>query len=892
MKRILLLATLIFMQLSMFSQNTNWINEIDMDPYNGAYNMSRPIDVVVDNDGAIWTSGMFGEVTKYYNYIYTYYSLDSANYPATITRDLAYYNNELYAATDTGILKFNGSTWDIYLTQSSGLHSNYVAGFDIKNDKIYARTDSTLNIYDMSSGDFTYVNLHTFYNHWYTTSVKKAVFVDDNENIYVGDTNCVLLVNNDSVVDIYLASWNNNYNISDIKKTSSGQLYAQTPHLMYKLIGNELIEIETYLNMEYSGHWPMSSGSRNIFIEGDTVYYWGDALVKIYNNEYKVYYNPGVGNTVFISNFNGIIFKDINGNFCVRNNGDYYKIVDFDLYCDLEGLTPDNYQHLDINNVNAGFKHRGVMFYNVGKPDYEVPKGSGKHSNYASGLWITAEDEYSLMYTAATQENASGYDFFPGPLNDDAEADSMYAYQYNKVWKVNRLDIEEMHYRYENGLINQPGYHIPKDILTWPANGNTSLGYSQNIAPYYDANGDNIYDVFAGDYPLIHGDQEIFSIFNDNLTEHTETQGARLGIEVQNSFYAYYCPNANDSSEAINNTTYLYYKIINKSNKTFLKTNIGIFSDTYIGYKFDDLVGSNVDLKSYYFYNYGADEDTTNDYNTYGENPPALSYTFLKGAEADNADWKDNDNDGQIDEVGETCDFNHFLSFMCCGGPVIGDANYKTDYFYYNQAKWQNGEHQTYGGNGYNPGSDTIADFAYPGNSDSNNFGTHGIDPGFPWYDTTKGHKVGIGSFGPFTFEAGDTVEFTVAIVWSRDTTNTVDSNNVQKLFTDIENIHYWFDNNIDISCLELDTSSIGISTVNKNINFDIYPNPVKDVLFLDYSDYNDAKYRITDINGRILSEAEITNNRTAINTKDFAKGVYIITIYKDNDILSRKFVK
>ena len=861
-----------------------------MNPYSTAYSQSKPLDVVVDNDGAIWTSGAFGELTKYYNGIYTYYSLDSANYPATITRDLAYYNNELYAATDTGILKFNGSTWDIYLNQSSGLNSNYVAGFDIKNDKIYARTDSMLNIYDMSSGDFTYVNLHTFYDLYLNSDIKKAVYVDENENIYVGDTACVFLLNNDSVIDIYHINNINSRNISDIKKTSSGQLYAQTPYYLYKLIGNELVDIETCLSMTYSGLGPLSSGSRNMYIDADTIYYCGESLVKIYNGNYKVYYKPqNTGNINFQTNLQGLVFKDINNNLCVRNTSDYYKIFDLNSYYDLTNITPDNYKHLDINNVNAGFKHNGSMFNSNNHSDYEVPKGSGKHSAYTTGLWISAEDEDALIYTAVNQHNQTGYDYFSGPLNNDTETDSAIAYQYNKIWKINRLDIEEMRYRYENGMINQSGYQIPKDILTWPANGNTSLGYSQNIAPYYDANGDNIYDVYAGDYPLIHGDQEIFSIFNDNLAEHKESQGAKLGIEVQNSFYAYSCPNITGSSAAINNTTYLYYKIINKSNRTYLNTNIGLFSDSDIGDAYNDLIGSNVDLKSFYFYNDGPDGDGS--LNTYGVNPPALAYTFLKGAEADNADLKDNDNDGQIDEVGETCDFNHFLYSENGAGPICGDPNDAIDYFYFMHSMWKDISNLTYGGTGVHS-SDTTALFAYPGNSDSNKYGTNGIDPEYAWYDTDKGDKRGIGSFGPFTFEAGDTVEFTVAIIWSRDTTNTVDSNNIQKLFSDIANVRYWYDNNIDLSCLELDTSSIGISTVKPNINFEIYPNPVKDNLFLEFADYKNSKYRITDINGRILSEAEITNNRTAINTKDFAKGVYIITIYKDDSVLSRKFVK
>ena len=49
---------------------------------------------------------------------------------------------------------------------------------------------------------------------------------------------------------------------------------------------------------------------------------------------------------------------------------------------------------LDINQVKAGVYNRGDMHWNMntGNASYEVPVGSGAHSDFATGLWIGGID--------------------------------------------------------------------------------------------------------------------------------------------------------------------------------------------------------------------------------------------------------------------------------------------------------------------------------------------------------------------------------------------------------------------------------------------------------------------------------------------------------------------
>jgi len=64
---------------------------------------------------------------------------------------------------------------------------------------------------------------------------------------------------------------------------------------------------------------------------------------------------------------------------------------------------------ISINQVNARFNIRGPLFYkSPGSPAYEVPKGSGKHSMFSSGLWMSGKDENETSHISVSQFNVSG----------------------------------------------------------------------------------------------------------------------------------------------------------------------------------------------------------------------------------------------------------------------------------------------------------------------------------------------------------------------------------------------------------------------------------------------------------------------------------------------------
>jgi len=87
----------------------------------------------------------------------------------------------------------------------------------------------------------------------------------------------------------------------------------------------------------------------------------------------------------------------------------------------------------------------------------------------------------------------------------------------------------------------------------------------------------------------------------------------------------------------------------------------------------------------------------------------------------------------------------------------------------------------------------------------------------------------------------------------------------------------------------------LGIEDVENPIEnvVKLYPNPVKDILYINTSYNNLTSVEILDINGRIVKSSGLNNNADAqINVSDLNAGIYMINIYSDNNKTTKKFVK
>jgi hypothetical protein len=147
---------------------------------------------------------------------------------------------------------------------------------------------------------------------------------------------------------------------------------------------------------------------------------------------------------------------------------------------------------LNINNVRTTVLGGGDLWWNLVNAKYEIPAGSGKHSMFAGSLWIGGIDGGGQVKVAAQSYRQTGNDFWPGALDTTITNISINRCQdYNRHWKVSRQNVVD--------FINT-GTATP-DIISWPGNGNVTFNESHYLAPFYDNNGDGIYNHLDGDYP-------------------------------------------------------------------------------------------------------------------------------------------------------------------------------------------------------------------------------------------------------------------------------------------------------------------------------------------------------------------------------------------------------
>jgi len=531
---------------------------------------------------------------------------------------------------------------------------------------------------------------------------------------------------------------------------------------------------------------------------------------------------------------------------------------------------------LDIANVRARILNGGDMWWDavsqVG-PKYEVPINSGKHSIFTGAIWMGAVDASSQLHVAAQTYRQDGHDFWPGPLDSTScSITPTVSTQFDHLWKINRQDVI-------NFIAGSPA---TADMLSYP--GNAPDG--SMLAPFYDADGDGMYNSANGDYPdfglngnpdccdILHGDQAIWWVINDACNSHTATGGMALGVEIQCQAYAY-----NTNNAAINNTTFYQYDIKNCSSNSYSAFYFGFFIDADLGNAIDDYVGCDVPRGMGYAYNCDNDDDGTAGYGLY---PPAVGIDFLRGPLADAGDGIDNNRNCIIDEPGETIIMSKFVyynnDFTATGNPVVA-----IDFYNYLRGVWKDGTPMTYGGSGYASGGPPC-NFMFPGNSDHQyEWGTGGncttpAPAQADWSEAIAGNICGdrrfLMSSGPFTLLPGGVLNcITMAAVWARDMNDPGPYYSLAALQAADDVVQVFFDSCYNVSILGIPQLEI--------IHASVYPNPVSDMLEISFGKtISEGQFILYDIYGKKVTQVRVENrNQLSISCKDFAGGIYLYRI-------------
>lgn len=545
------------------------------------------------------------------------------------------------------------------------------------------------------------------------------------------------------------------------------------------------------------------------------------------------------------------------------------------------GFTQE-FNYLDINNVKALISNRGDMhwdMYGSGNARYEVPKGSDKHSDFAACMWLGGIDPSGDLHVAAQTYRQAGVDFWPGPLDTiSGGTNQTISNQYNKIWKINKADINTFITNFNNGNVQSGAYMPNQDFLTWPAKGTGN--YARNLAPFVDINQNGIYDpLVGGDYPKIKGDQTLYYIYNDNLATHGATGGLPLKVEVHGTAYAY----LDNQRPYINNTTFYNYKIINRSNVDYHNVYMSMWTDVDIGNSSDDYIGCNVKGNYGYAYNGDVDDETGVGVNGYGTHPPAAGYQILKGVSS-NMDGIDNNNNGLIDE---TCEQQLMTRF----GYIYNSLHYTSlslpqsasDYYDRMAGYWNDGTPFTCGGNGY--GNSVQSPFIFPGNTY-----TSGPCGAASWNEQgVSGDRNYVITTGPFLFERGSMKEIEFAHQTSFDNSST--NNPLAVLAAEMEALKYYNEAKYPPQFC----SAVSVKEMKQVYEFSVFPNPANSLLKIKMHEkaLYDCQLEIIDVLGKVQQTKKYTELIDAeINVSELNQGIYFLKLSVNGKTSIKKFVK
>lgn len=512
---------------------------------------------------------------------------------------------------------------------------------------------------------------------------------------------------------------------------------------------------------------------------------------------------------------------------------------------------PLAYANLDVSNINPTIRTGGDAFWSstsTMSPGFEVPRGSGNHTIFSGALWLGGKDQHGQLYTATqTYRQGAPADagYWPGPIG--VVQDPAFSLKYDHVWKVSQQEIEIHQHYYAN-----PNYTIPKDILTWPGNGNLANGEARMLAPFIDVDQDGIYTPSLGDYPDIKGDQALYVILNDK-GNRKEPHTPPMHVEVHAMYYGF----NNAANTPVFNTIFTEYRIINRGQIHFQDYYVGLWTDFDIGYFNDDFVGCDTTTNRYFGYN-GDNLDGDGSTYGYGANPPVQSVTLLNQQ------------------------LTHFLYYNNDANKTNGNPQRAADFYNYLHGHWSDSSNLTYGGSGTNQQNQPVK-FMFPGNpvtgvgwSEVNNLTAQ---PNVP------SDRRALGSFGPFNFAPGQEITFTTASTFSRGSSNL---NSVALAQRDALAVKHFFETQ------PLKPKPSGQPPTQA---LTLYPNPATTSLQFKVPAnllFKPATVVITDATGReVLKTAVLpTQVNATLDIQKLLRGVYQVSVTSEDQILTSRLAK
>ncbi len=648
---------LLFIQfLGLFSLcgQDKWVNYTKSDGL--ASNLVN--DVLIENQSKIWVATDSGISLIFGQSIQTYNSSNS-NLNSDRVKNLMFFNGSVYLRTDSGLSYFDGRRFTNYTT-SNGLLSIDIKGMD---------TDRLGNMWLASPQGVTRFDGVQFFHD--TGRFAQSIAVDTNNNVYIqkytaifnlpfGPPSCEIFDGN----SWFVPTPNFNYAISSskFKRTRSGSLI---------IVGRS---DDFYAEVTY----PLNLSQKFVYDDN------GNPIDDFHEVEIDKQLNEWIGRSSLLpvnfykgqgSNFKGFVFDQVSTDIVAIDAKDGFIVCGTNrgIFINSNTISPSSPSiGIDTNKINTSINIYGPLFNDIltSSSHFEYPKGSGIQAIFNARLIVAAKQTTDTsFYVHPIDPNANSME--PGPIGGSA-------YHSNYLFKFTSQEIA-------NHIANygRPGYTLDNKISSWPAIGDTTRGEPFDLLPFVDVNNNQCYDPINGDYPAIMGDEAIYWI------NHPDNNPKSL--EFQGMLYAYSSPNL-----ALDQSVYLRYTVINRSNTLIDSIKLGLFINGDLGNPGDDYVGCDTINNIVYFYNGDSFDDSyANPFaniNGYGTNIPTLGIKFI----SDSLD-------------------SHVS--IGSGNAVNGTPTSSSDWFNLLNAKWHDGTTIKYGGDGLSSSgtSNAVTKFMYTG---------------------------------------------------------------------------------------------------------------------------------------------------------------------------------
>lgn len=517
---------------------------------------------------------------------------------------------------------------------------------------------------------------------------------------------------------------------------------------------------------------------------------------------------------------------------------------------------------LHANAVSARILNRGALFTD-GQAGYFLPNPQPNVQNpttmFTAGLWIGGVDPaFNLKLSAVTYGNGG---FFAGPLDPaTGQPYPQACFDWDRIFHVRGAQIAAFLSQLP-ALATDPNAAIAQfpEIMGWPGRNNpyfeTVNGFAQpdnltqSLAPFFDQDGDAMYNPLAGDYPvlILNGaliiPAELTWCVYHSVGPGNPPSALNIPVEIHQTAWAFDCV----QPAALANTIFTSHKIIYRGTEPMDSVQVAVWVDSQIGNcgLLDDYLGSLPELHAFYSTSNRTDDNCMSDIPAFSGIPPVQSVTFL---------------DRPMDR---------FITFnngsIGTQIPATTDPKTPVEFFHYLTGHWRDGQPLTAGGSGYNPGG-TPATHAFP-DDPANPSGWSFCTANLPAADR---RGLGVSELG--RWDPGEINQLVTAWAVHDGAGVACDLGDTQ---ADIAALRDLYDNAFSGVCSPLTALPIrnweapGVT---------VFPNPASQNLFIRFEQQQPLQIRLFDTNGRLISrQTEITSNPLSIPVQQLASGLYTL---------------